>query len=259
MESSTEISKIVIDLVNEDYDNIDEYKIPSELTCQAAAVFNGREIGKVIGDKKTTNGFLAKRGIVMPRMKELEDQCIFSNARFGSQSYVSLHEHLSDADQNRYNTEFIDTRVQFQARVYFTAIRLMCIGSELVQVYVRARDEEEDNPSVHTADTPKDRELLKYLHRVLVTPRLADYRALAEKIGLVLGPGFYAHDVLIERDTGRLLICETGFKFYNGSYSRRMIGILDDRRLQSNVMDQESYAAYAASVFIAYCAKMEFI
>ena len=120
--------------------------------------------------------------------------------------------------RNVYNTQFIDTTVQFRESVYFTCIRLVCIGTYLIRIYIRARDVSENNPSVHNKDTPKDRELLDYLHEKLVVPRLEAFHALSDRIGRVLGPGFYAHDVLIENKTGQLFLCETGFKFYDDTY-----------------------------------------
>ena len=144
-------------------------------------------------------------------------------------------------------------RVRFEEDVYYTSIRLMCIGSCLVQVYVRARDENEDSPSVHNANTPRHRRLLDHLYDSLVSPRMDGLISLAERIGSVLGPGFYAHDVLVDRESGELLLCETGFKFYDGSYCERMHGVLGDRGFIGSIFDQETYAGHAASVFLSYC------
>lgn len=36
---------------------------------------------------------------------------------------------------------------------------------------------------------------------------------LCERMGHVLGPGFYAHDILPCSDDRQLYVCETGFKF----------------------------------------------
>ena len=67
------------------------------------------------------------------------------------------------------------------------------------------------------------------------------------------------HDVLIDNKTGQLFLCETGFKFYDDTYEERMIGVVGDRNFLCNVSDQETYAGYAASVFVSYCAEMGFL
>jgi len=134
----------------------------------------------------------------------------------------------------------------------------MCIGTYLIRIYIRARDVSENNPSVHSKNTPKDPELLDCLHEKLVATRLEAFRALSARLGHLLGPGFYAHDVLIENKTGQLFLCETGFKFYDDTYEERMSGVVSDRNFLSNISDQETYAGHAASVFVSYCAEKGF-
>lgn len=250
---------ILVDLVNETYDDLDAYDIPGALGSPPGAVFNSRRIAKIIGDKKEANAVLSRTDVPMPSIAGLKNKKIFSNARFGSQEAVFVQDDASEIDENRYNVEFVDTRVRFRGSVYYTVIRLMCIGSHLLQIYVRARDVEENNPSVHNKDTPLNRPLLDYLQDRLVVPRLEDFVSLAEKVESALGPGFYAHDVLVDSSSGNLFLCETGFKYYDDSYCGRMIGVLDDRDFRYGVVDQEAYAAYAGAVFMAYCAERGFL
>ena len=244
---------VLVDIINEDFDEQVKDDIPGELLQGVRAVFNSRRIARIIRDKKVANTYLSERDVPMPRLGGLPHGRVFSNARWGSKEEVSVHDGTDDRDSNRYHTDFVDTRVRFEEGLYYTSIRLMCIGSRLVQVYVRARDQTENNPSVHNANTPRDRELLDFLYGKLVDPRLDELISLTERIGSALGPGFYAHDVLVDRESGELLVCETGFKFYDGSYCERMRGVLGDRGFIGSVFDQETYAGHAASVFLSYC------
>ena len=257
--SSDGIPTIVIDLVNEVYDDADAYDIPGALGKQPGAVFNSRRIAKIIADKKEANAFLSQNGIPMPSLVGLGNKKIFSNARIGSHEPVFVYDDASEIDENRYNTEFVDTRARFRDSVYYTTVRLMCIGSHLLQIFVRAGHEAENNPSVHTADTPQDRALVDHLYGVLVAPRIEEYSLLAKNIGSALGPGFYAHDLLVDNETGGLFLCESGFKFFDNAYWKRVKGIAGGREFQYNVVNQETHAGHAASAFIAYCTEMGFL
>ena len=250
---------ILVNLVNELYDDLDAYDIPKSFLEQTNAVFNSHGIAKIIRDKEEANRFFSQHNISMPGQNLDERTNVFSNARIGSGERAFIVENLQELDEERYNTEFIDTTIQFRESVYFTCIRLVCIGTYLIRIYIRARDVSENNPSVHNKDTPKDRELLDYLHEKLLAPRLEAFHTLSYRIGHVLGPGFYAHDVLIDNKSGQLFLCESGFKFYDDTYENWMIGVVGDRNFLCNISDQETYAGYAASVFVSYCAEMGFL
>ena len=138
-------------------------------------------------------------------------------------------------------------------------MRIMCVAFRLMQIFVRARHETECNPSVHNADTPQDRELLDYLYDVLASPRVSECSMLAEKMESALGPGFYAHDVLVDNESGKLFLCETGYKFFDTSYWKRVGGFACDQEFQYNIVDQETYAKQSAAVFIDYCIQRNFL
>ncbi len=250
---------VLVNLVNEDRDDLEPYKFPNDLLQNVTAVFNFHGIAEIIRDKKEANLFFSEHDISVPGRTFDQRTSVFSNSRFGSASRAFIVDNLQELDGERYNTQFIDTTVRFKESVYYTCIRLMCIGTYLIRIYVRARDVRENNPSVHNKDTPKDRELLVYLREKLVVPRLEELHAFSYRIGQILGPGFYAHDVLIENNTGQLFLCETGFKFYDDTYEERMIDVVSDRTFLYDISDQETYAGYAASVFTTYCAEMCFL
>ena len=259
LEISEGVPTVLISLIHETYDDLDEYDIPEDLLKQANAIFNSHRTAGIIRDKRKANETLSRQGIMMPSLRIDEGKKIFSNARVGTGENAFVLEKLQEIDDGRYNAELIDTRVPFENSVYFTCVRLVCIGTRTLQIYVRARDVEENNPSVHSKDTPKNPELLEHLYGNLVAPRLEELHALGNRIGRALGPGFYGHDVLVDNNSGHLFMCEAGFKFYDHTYSNRMMNVISDRNLQRTILDQETYAGYAASVFVAYCAEMGFL
>ena len=259
LRSSDAMPTILIDLVNEDHDDLDAYEIPGGLGTKPGAVFNSRRVAKIIGDKKAANLFLSDNDILMPCLANPESKMILSNARIGSQEQVFVYGDAKEIDSDRYNTEFVDTKICYGSDYYYTTVRLMCIGSRLLSVYVRARDVKENNPSVHNSNTPRDCALLNFLYGRLIESRLGEYLLLAEKMGSALGPGFYAHDVLVDNDSSELYVCETGFKFFDGTYWDRMGDVIEGSKFQAGFVDQETYAGYAASVFVTYCAEMGFL
>lgn len=256
--SSKGIPVILIDLVNEDYDDVDAHDIPDGLAGKPTTVFNSRSIARILRDKTKTNVLFSRNNVPMPRLAGPGSNKIFSNARVGSGEEVLLYDDLELACGDRHNVEFVDTTIRVGDNSYYTSVRLMCIGSRLLQAYVRARHTNDNNPSVHNADTPQNRHLLDHLYDILVRPRLNDYKSIARLVGNILGPGFYAHDILIDNHTDTLLLCESGFKFFDMSYWEKVEAIMDNRKFQYNVLNQEDHARYAAETFVSYCADMKF-
>ncbi len=188
------------------------------LCAEAGLVFNSLATGAVVARKDETNRRLAAGGVRVPRMLDRLDpgETAFSNEIGGTSAEVRL---VSDAlDPARYNTAFIDTRRDFRGAEYHTTIRLICVGSRPVAAWVRARPVDQGSPSVHSRDTPVDPDLIEHLHGVLVAGREAEFATLAERIAAALGPGFFAHDLLIDRETEEILVCETGLKLRDATY-----------------------------------------
>ena len=156
LEISEGVPTVLISLMNETFDELDEYDVPEDLLKQANAMFNSHRTAGIIRDKRKANETLSRQGIMMPSLRIADEgKKIFSNARVGSGENAFVLEKLQDVDDGRYNAELIDTRIPFENSVYFTCVRLVCIGTRTLQIYVRARDVEENNPSVHNKDTPK--------------------------------------------------------------------------------------------------------
>jgi hypothetical protein len=228
-----------------------------EIERQAAGVFNRAEAGPIVADKDESNLYLTGRSVAMPTLAAQGK--VFSNSRQDSGASVSVLTSLEQADASRYNTEFIDTRVTHCGKTYYTCVRLLCIGSKIVHAYVRARDVEDGSPSVHAFDTPLDGPLVEFLQRKLVDDRLAELADLPEKIATALGPGFYAHDVLLDADGGVPLLCETGFKFHDAPYERRLSPIADRLPSHRIIFSMSELAERSAGLFVDECARLGFL
>jgi hypothetical protein len=188
-------------------------------------IVHGPLIGRIAADKTLTHQTLSAVGIPMPRM--LSDHSVapfkvLSNEKQATHAPVMVinpGEHLLP---NRYNTEWIDTVHDFKGKRYYVVLRAMCVGHHCLSIFVRARPLEQRDPSVHNTDTPMDAALLNFLYEQIVVPRSAAIASLSAGVAGALGLGFYAHDILPERSTGRVLLCETNFKFDDDLYRQHI-------------------------------------
>jgi hypothetical protein len=193
--------------------------------CEGAgAVFNSVATGAVVARKDETNRRLAAGGVRVPRILDRlkPGETAFSNEVGTTGAEVRLVADGGALDPARYNTELVDTRRGFRGAEYHTTVRLLCVGSRTVAAWVRARPVDQGSPSVHSRDTPVDPELIEHLHGELVAGRDAEFAALAARIATAIGPGFFAHDLLIDRTTGEILLCETGLKFHDTTYTNHL-------------------------------------
>ena len=188
-------------------------------------VVHGPLIGRIAADKTLTHQTLSAAGIPMPRM--LSDHSVapfkvFSNEKQATHAPIVV---INPGDRllpNRYNTEWIDTIHDFRGKRYYVVLRAMCVGHHCLSIFVRARPVEQRDPSVHNTDTPMDAALLNFLYEQIVVPRSAAIASLSAGVAGALGLGFYAHDILPERSTGRVLLCETNFKFDDDLYRQHI-------------------------------------
>lgn len=196
--------------------------LADDVCADAGLVFNRVALGAAVARKDETNRRLSAHGVRVPRMMQNVEpgETAFSNAPGASGAEVSLVRRPGALDPARYNTAFIDTRRSFRGAEYHTTIRLMCVGGTPVAAWVRARPVEEGSPSVHSRNTPLDPDLIEHLHGTLIAGREAEFTALAERIESALGPAFLAHDLLIDRETDEIQVCETGLKFHDETYRR---------------------------------------
>jgi hypothetical protein len=191
-------------------------------------VYNRSEIGRIVGDKFLSNEFLSAKGVPLPRLLTKASTKVFSNARIGSHAAIKVVNPGEELSRDRYNTEFIDTRYEYNGSSYFAAIRALAVTGTMTCAFVRLRPAKEDNPSVHASDTPKNASLIFHFHERLIEANESALLTLCSQLGNALGPGFYAHDILPCKETGKLYVCESGFKFDCQDYREAMWPISSD-------------------------------
>lgn len=214
------IPTAIVHVYGEDHRRIDTEEL-REIEKAAALVYNSATVGPVIADKEKARVRLCGAGVLMPEADMGNADVVFSNSRLGTSQEVSVVYPGQALDADRYNTRYIDTTVDYRGKKYYTTIRLLCISDRIVHAYVRARDVAEGSPSVHAKDTPLDPELLAHLQSKLVEGHRPQIQNVADRIFSALGPGFYAHDLMIEANTQKVYVCETNFKFDDSSFSER--------------------------------------
>lgn len=210
---------------------------------------NAPATGKLIADKTLTHEALSGVGIEMPKRVTgpVAAFKVFSNDNMGSHAPTYLVAPRSPLDQNRYNTEWIDARHEYEGRNYYVALRAMAVGHRCLSVFVRARPVEQGDASVHNTDTPVDADLWNFFYRTIVIPQMPAIELLCEKIANVLKLGFFSHDLLPERETGRLLVCETGFKFDDYLYRTHLMPLAG--QLAAAEFLSERFPARSAELF----------
>jgi hypothetical protein len=78
-------------------------------------------------------------------------------------------------------------------------------------------------------------------------------------IAAALGPGFYAHDVLLDRDRGPPLLCETGFEFQDGAYERRLLPVAGQVPSHRILFSAPQLAEARARLFVDECVRPGFL
>jgi hypothetical protein len=228
-----------------------------EAEGRAAGVFNAARNGPIVADKLLTNEFLSGRGVRMPSLSP--EGRVFSNLRQDSAGAVVVLDRLDQAEPGRYNTSLVDTRVTHAGRTYYTSVRLVCVGARILHGYVRARDVAEGPASVHASDTPLDPRLVEMLQDSQVEERMPELVGLAAGIAAALGPGFYAHDVLMPNDGGPPQLCETGFKFNDPSYTGRLAPVAAALPSHRIMFTMPEWAEASAGLFLDECARLGYL
>jgi hypothetical protein len=172
-----------------------------------------------IGDKIAWNQGVASI-VPVPRLclADTAPEMIFSNLRVGTHQPVALVEPAAKLAPDRYNAQYIDTRHSYRGNDYHVSLRAMYVGTDQICLCPRARPVSDGDPSVHARDTPVDAGLLNALYEQVALPRQQVISAICRRLGERLGLGFYAHDLLPERDTGRTFVCESNIKFEDATH-----------------------------------------
>ncbi|SHE78624.1 hypothetical protein SAMN05444279_10871 [Ruegeria intermedia] len=188
----------------------------TELAALGHKILHSVEQGRIVGHKVRQNKVLTAAGVPMPRLIETGSsfETAFSNEVSNAHVPVQLVGDAAELDPGRYNTEYVDCRHEYEGELWHVCIRAQAVGEQVLFSWVRAGKE----PNVRTRGTPVDARLLNHFHTQLVRPNADQIQAIARGVKDVLGVGFYAHDILPCAKTGRLLLCETNFKLYEGFY-----------------------------------------
>jgi hypothetical protein len=214
-----------------------------------AIVIHPTLIGRIVADKTLTNNALSSAGIEMPKRVTgaVATFKVFSNLNMDTHAPTYVVAPRLPLDPTRYNTQWIDARHEYKGRNYYVMLRAMAVGRRCLSVFVRCRPVEQGDASVHSADTPIDADLLNFFYTTIVIPQMSAIESLCEKIANVLGLGFFSHDILPERETGRLLVCETGFKFNDYLYRTNLMQLAG--QLAADEFLSDRFPAHSAELF----------
>lgn len=215
----------------------------AEAASSRLLIVNGTWIARVIRDKALSNRIFAGAGIPVPEAcRGHASGTVFSNAIKGSGRDVWLVGEGEPLPADRHNVRFIDTSQAFGGTRYYVSLRAMCFGVDCHAVYVRARPVSDNNPSVHARNTPVDADLLAHLNETVAVPRRAQIERMCRQIGTVLGPGFYACDILPE-NTGALYLSEVGFKYDDYTHREHFLPIRDQIPYYEKLYGSETTSA----------------
>jgi hypothetical protein len=217
-------------------------------------VFNRLETGRILRRKDLTNQHLSEAGILVPKMLETisNGELVFSNTMTGTARPVSLVDRAEMLVKNRYNTEFIETRREYRGVSYYSAVRLISVGRELLHAFVRMRPASDESPSVHAANVPLDPQIIEYFQDTLIRCRQDELVDLSSRLGDALGPGFFVHDVLVSTRSEQIFVCESGIKFHDFAYTGRLFPI--SAHLPSHAfMFSPLFARRSAEAFLREC------
>ncbi|WP_299792780.1 hypothetical protein [uncultured Marivita sp.] len=242
----------IIHLYGEDNVQILDEDI-QQIEKMAVATFNRAETGPLLADKIASQKILSDAGVNVPPVTTNSGHV---RRRLGSKKSTDLGGQVpaNEKEENFIRTRFIDTRVNFNGKSYYTTIRLICVDEIVLHAYPRARDVDDGNPDVHAGNTPLDADLIEYLHTTLVTPFEEEFRSIAQKLFSAWGHGFFAHDLLIEgRD---VFVCESGFKIDDLNYSNHLGPISNKIPSQAPLFPIEEFSRKSAEAFVTKCASI---
>ncbi len=174
-----------------------------------------------LGDKYQQNALFRANGVAMPEpvesIKSSED-LVFSNTVTGAANPSQVLAQDAELDLTRYNTRFIDSTHEFRGEPYYVSLRTLAVGRKPITTVVRASPTSSENPNVRNKTTPLDAQMINHFHNEVAVPAQEQVADMCQKIGRVLGFGFFAHDLIPEASTGKLYLSEVGFKINDGHY-----------------------------------------
>lgn len=215
-----------------------------------AEIIHPLDNGLLIADKPAVNRLL---GQVIPMPPVVESGTAFSADPYGSGRRVMALDVASPEAAGRYNTRLIDTTYEFDGSSYYLSLRAMTVGPVVTSVFARCRPVADGNLSVHNKDTPLDPPLLNHLHEFVVVPARPEIERICALSGKLLASGFYAYDILPERGTGRLHVCELGYKLHDPTLAHHLAPIAAQLEFYEDSLG-ESFLVRNSRAFIdQYC------
>lgn len=192
-------------------------------------------VGVVLGNKIESNKFFTGGGVLMPRLflKDGEGE-IFVNNISGSctDSQTTSGKYV----EGMYNTSLIDTVFEYGGDKFYVCPRTMCVGGEICEVYLRFRNVKDRNPNVHGSDTPMLPDLHNTFYRERIIPNYDKLVSSCNRIGHLLGLGFYAHDFLLGPDNN-FYLCESSIKLDNIKWKKMSCSITDELIFEVSLED----------------------
>lgn len=229
--SSQKASRIVCAFVYDEaasHANTNQFNLMADFEAREDILFfNGSRTGSLIADKEKTLQALATAHIAAPlRAGAGASPPFFCAPKTGSRgTRGTVVASASEVPPHCLATEFIDTRQSFEGEEYHTSVRLLAVGSTLVDAWVRAAPAKYGQVTAQSSDTPLNPELIGYLHNKLVVEKMDQLTGLTAKLGQALGLGFYTHDLLYSVTKQCFLVGDTGFRFDDPGYRARLLPI----------------------------------
>ncbi len=246
------IPTVLINLFGEDDCQIHSERM-QRIEDRCAVVYNSAESGRILADKVLSEEVLRAHGVLMPP-NEAQGREVFVRKRLGSGAPTRRADGAQGQPaEDEVARAFIDTRVDYAGEAYYTSVRVMCCGDAVLHPFPRARPVSDEDPNVKTKNTPLDPDLIEFMHRTLVAPYTEQFATIARQAHEALGHGFCSHDLMIERDTGLIYMCESGFKFDDRRHSSRMKPIEAQVPSQAPIVSTEAYAVRSAYTVLAQC------
>jgi len=221
-----EIPILVVFIFNEEFPHsYTADNVVRALRDRGVLVANEPDVARVFASKRLSHSFLKDIEVEVPQDATGSQGPLFSTADLGSGLPAYRTTQTDQHNPDRHNVEFIDTRHTFNGRQYYACIRAACFGATFIDAWIRLRDAQENDPTVHTRNIPLEPRVIEHFQDLLVARRQADLRALCKRVGTAFGPGTYVLDILPCATHGTHFVCELGMKYDNYEMRNHMYAI----------------------------------
>lgn len=242
---------IIVNIIQEDKNPLASY--PDDI-----ATFNQFNTAAILSDKEKTIELYNTSMIPSPKKCNWTDcDACLSFSKTGSGKKVKIIQKYYNLDPNRHNVEFIDTRRSFKGKLYHTSLRILAIGGQIVDIWLRFRPAEEP-PIVHSKNTPLDSELLNFFYDSIIIDHHSELEQIASNLHYILGPGFYVHDLLVDTNNN-FFVCESGFKFDDETYRKHIIPVVSKINYNLNILNPKNLAEKSADLLVQYLQQEKYL